>query len=172
MFYYLVDAESVNPFRQCKDVIAVNGCMVGHLLIYEQNSKNILIREYRCDCKNCLLLEFQNCFNISESESNDNVECEENAWFGDDESNENNYSQVFEFLDVPSFVALMSCSSIKPEKKGKNERMLRDCYEHTALDGDMFSYGKIPTKGHIKENKEKTVQNFRKRRLCNARRNI
>ena len=119
MFYYLVDAESVNPFRQCKDVIAVNGCMVGHLLIYEQNSKNILIREYRCDCKNCLLLEFQNCFNISESESNDNVECEENAWFGDDESNENNYSQVFEFLDVPSFVAVISCSSIKPEKKRK-----------------------------------------------------
>ena len=42
-------------------------------------------------CKNCLLLEFQNCLNISESESNDNFECEENDWLADDESNKKDH---------------------------------------------------------------------------------
>ena len=88
--------------------------MVGHLFVYEPNSKNVFIGEYLCDCKSCLLLELQNCLNISESESNDNVECEENAWFADDESNEKDHSLVSEFVDVTSFVALISCSSTEP----------------------------------------------------------
>ena len=58
MLYSLVDAESVDSSRRCKDAIVINGCMVGHLFVFEPNSKNILIREYLCDCKNCLLLEF------------------------------------------------------------------------------------------------------------------
>ena len=58
MLYSLVDAESVNSSRQCKDAIVINSCMVGHLFVFEPNSKNIHIREYLCDCKNCLLLEF------------------------------------------------------------------------------------------------------------------
>ena len=75
MLYYLDDAESVNSSRQCKDSIAINDCIVGRFFVFEPNSKNILIREYLCDYKNCLLLlEFQNYLNFSESESNDNVE--------------------------------------------------------------------------------------------------
>ena len=33
-------------------------------------------------------------------------------------------------------------------------------------------YGKIPTKGQINENKQKAVQNYRKRCVCNPRQNI
>ena len=130
MLYSLVDVESVDSSRQCKDAIAINtinGCMVGHLFVFEPNSKNILIREYLRECKNCLLLEVQNCLSISESESNDNVECQEKSWLADDESNKDP-SQVFEFVDVPSFVALISCSSSEPvyfvkiEKRGISKR--------------------------------------------------
>ena len=102
--------------------------MGGHLFVFEPNSKNILIREYLCYCKNCLLPEFQNCLNISESESDDKVKSEENSWLADNESNEKYLSQVFEFVDVPSFVALISCSStevvyfVKIEKKGVSEK--------------------------------------------------
>ena len=45
MLYSLVDAESVDSSRQCKDAIVINGCMVEHLFVFEPNSKNILIRE-------------------------------------------------------------------------------------------------------------------------------
>ena len=88
--------------------------MVGRFFVFEPNSKNIFIRECLCDCKSCLLLEFQNCLNSSGSESNDNVEYEENAWLADDESIEKDPLQVFEFVDVPLFVALMSCSGTEP----------------------------------------------------------
>ena len=85
------------------------------------------IDPYLCDCKNCLLLEFQNCLSISESESNDNAECPENAWLVDDESNKD-LSQVFGFVDVASFVALVMSSStelvyfVKIEKKGISKK--------------------------------------------------
>ena len=97
MLYSLVDAESVNSSWQCKDSIAINVCMVGRFFVFETNSKNILIREYLCDCKSSLLLEFQNCLNSSESESNDNVEYEENAWLADDESTE---TDPYKFLNL------------------------------------------------------------------------
>lgn len=40
--------------------------------------QRISLSEKTCknDCKNCLLLEFQNCLSISENELNDNVECQ------------------------------------------------------------------------------------------------
>ena len=66
MLYSLVDSESVGSFRQCKDVIAIIGCVVGQLFVYEPISKNALVPEYLCDCKNCLLLGFQNWLNIIE----------------------------------------------------------------------------------------------------------
>ena len=33
MLYSLVDAESVDSSRQCKDAIAINGCIVGHFFV-------------------------------------------------------------------------------------------------------------------------------------------
>ena len=43
LLYYLVEAESVDSSKQFKDAIAINGWMVGHLFVYEPNSKNGLI---------------------------------------------------------------------------------------------------------------------------------
>ena len=118
------------------------------------------IDPYLCDCKNCLLLEFQNCLSISESESNDNAESPENAWLVDDESNKDP-SQVFGFVDVASFVALVMSSStelvyfVKIEKKGISKKMLRDCYGHTVLDGEMFFTGKYLQKIRLKKPNKK-----------------
>ena len=86
-----------------------------------------------------------------------------NAWLADDKSNEKNHSQIFEFVNVPLFVGLTSCSSTEPVyffkiEKVISRRMLGDCYGHTALDGDVFT-GTIPTKVQIKENKQKAFQN-------------
>ena len=95
-----------------------------------------------------MLLKFHKCINISESESNNNAECEENAWLADNESNGKEHSQVFEFVDVPSFFALISCNSLNQfsfsrlNRKKISEKILRDCYGHTVLDGDMFFTGK------------------------------
>ena len=34
ILYSLVDAESVDSSRQCKDAIAINDCVVGHLFVF------------------------------------------------------------------------------------------------------------------------------------------
>ena len=56
-----------------------------------QTQRMVLFDNTCIYCKNCLLLEFHNCLSISEGESNDNFECEENDWLADDEANEKDH---------------------------------------------------------------------------------
>ena len=83
----------------------------------------------------------------------------------------------FEFVNKPSFVTLISCSSTKPiyfvkiKKKGISKECLVTFKGMLYLMVLCF-YRKIPTKGQINKNKQKAVQNYRKRCVCNPRQNI
>ena len=116
--------------------------------------------------------------NINESEVVQYASIDEQQVAFDTPANEEPVinNDEFEFVDKPSFVTLISCSSTKPifvkiKKKGISKECLVTFQGMLYLMVLCF-YGKIPTKGQINENKQKPVQNYRKRCVCNPRQNI
>ena len=39
----------------------IKPCMIGHLFVYKPRSETVLMREYLCDCEQCLALNFDRC---------------------------------------------------------------------------------------------------------------
>ena len=116
--------------------------------------------------------------NINESEVVQYASTDEQQVAFDTSANEEPVinNDEFEFVDKPSFVTLISCSSTKPifvkiKKKGISKECLVTFQGMLYLMVLCF-YGKIPTKSQINENKQKPVQNYRKRCVCNPRQNI
>ena len=117
--------------------------------------------------------------NINESEVVQYASIDEQQVAFDTSANEEPVikNDEFEFVNKPSFVTLISCSSTKPiyfvkiKKKGISKECLVTFQGMLYLMVLCF-YGKIPTKGQINENKQKAVQNYRKRCVCNPRQNI
>ena len=117
--------------------------------------------------------------NINESEVVQYASIDEQQVAFDTPANEEPVinNDEFEFVDKPSFVTLISCSSTKPiyfvkiKKKGISKECLVTFKGMLYLMVLCF-YRKIPTKGQINKNKQKAVQNYRKRCVCNPRQNI
>ena len=56
MVYSKTDPKFVDKRRSEKKEIEIKGCKLGHLFLYESNSRKILMNEYLCDCESCLNL--------------------------------------------------------------------------------------------------------------------
>ena len=71
------------------------------LLNFQPNPKSkavLITEEYLCDCKDCLELNFEKCIQQQRTESRPNE--------GEEDEEEN--TKVYEFVSVPSYVALVS----------------------------------------------------------------
>ena len=84
-----------------------------HLIVFTPNG-GILCKEYLCDCHSSLSLDSHNCdndeteYNQEASKANDNIE-EEKL---DEEVDQN--QQIFDFVEVPSFISLFTGSRVEP----------------------------------------------------------
>ena len=114
MIYQHINPVKVDAKRMNRPQLPIAGCMKQHVPDYKPGSKKILYREYLCDCLQCLQLDFNNCLKLSETSSESippvrpvchEDECDLDA--DDIDQNEN----VFEFVTIPSFVALVSGNS-------------------------------------------------------------
>ena len=135
-----------------KKGLVINGCMIQHMLIFKPHCNDVVAKEYLCDCKMCLSLSFDKCENtknlnnsILEEISSVNNDSE---WFCDSDETVNK-SHILEFVDVPSFVAVLSNNLnepvyfIKVEEKGIAECELRDRFGHVVLVDEPYFKGII-----------------------------
>ena len=112
MSYVYLLVENLDKKRSAKVEIPINGCMAGHLFAYTLN-KNIIMREYLCDCEECLCSNFLSCGkNKSKFNENENNDTDDSKDCLLDE--ENDPTKLFEFVTTTSFVAVISCNTSEP----------------------------------------------------------
>ena len=114
---------------------------MGHMFVYTPHSSNLMMEEVLCDCKSCLCFNFEKCTKKKEvAQIHNSVENGDDFWLQDDENGEN-ASKIFEFVEIPSYVALISDNSSEPfyfvklEAKGIFEKIMTDTYGHTLSSG-------------------------------------
>ena len=109
MSYAHLPVENLDQKRSAKGEIPTKGCMAGYLFVYTPN-KDIIMREYLCDCEECLCLLFlssiKNTSKFIENKNNGTDYSEYNLL-----DEENDPIKIFEFETIPSFVALISCNT-------------------------------------------------------------
>ena len=96
--------------------LELEGSMSMHVVVFRPNEKLILRREYLCDCNECLALDFEKCTknedatgNLNDEKFHDYAEkCEL------DEGDGASQSMLYEFIDIPSTVAVLSCHTSEP----------------------------------------------------------
>ena len=149
-FYYPhIDAEYLSRKRRdymdYVEPIEIAGCMKQHMFVYNPNSKEIMCKEYLCDCSQCLQLNFDNCCCSFQSDEMETLNLEEEFV---DSSNIENYGQhIFEFIDIPSNITLVSGRTMEPlyfvlvKEKGVAGEVMKDCYDHVMSVDDMFFRG-------------------------------
>ena len=72
-FYYAhIDPEYLSRKRrdyvEHVEPIEIAGCMKQHMFVYTPNSKEIMCKEYLCDCSKCLQLNFDSCCCLFQSD--------------------------------------------------------------------------------------------------------
>ena len=119
--------------------------MKQHLMVFEPNSTNIMCLEYLCKCNQCLQLNFGHCVDSNELHEE---ECNQIDGERYDEAEIDSYGDhIFNFVDVPSYVTLVSGRSTEPlyfvfvKEKGLADKMLRDCFDHVINVGEQFFRG-------------------------------
>ena len=118
---------------------------MGHMFVYTPHSSNVMMEEFLCDCESFLSFNFEKCTRKEEvAQIHNRVENGDDSWLQDDENGEK-ASQVFEFVEIPSYVALISDNSLEPvyfvkvEAKGICEKIMTDTYGHTlSSDKNIF----------------------------------
>ena len=161
MMYTHIDEKYVDSVRQAREEREIRGCMKGHVFIYKPHERDVLMREYLCACDNCLKLDYERCFSFesdsyaisSVSDEIDEEECEL-----DDEcinnADEDQALHRFEFIELPSYVALVSGKISKPlyiikvAEKGKATEK-------------MYLKGNYLVKTSSKSSKKKAIQGSR-----------
>ena len=129
-------------------------------------------KEYLGDCKMCLSLSFDKCENTKNL--NDNRILEEissvnndSEWFYDSDETVNK-SYILEFVDVPSFVAVLSNNLnepvyfIKVEEKGIAECELRGRFGHVVLVGEPYFKG-----NYLQKIRSRNISKFQLKLLPN-----
>ena len=105
------------------------------------------MEEFLCDCESCLSFNFGECTRQEEAAQIHNS-VEKHSWLQDDDSGEETL-EVFEFIEIPSYVALISDDSSEPvsfvkvETKGICEETMADTYGHTLNSGENYFQGKL-----------------------------
>ena len=90
--------------------IEIKRCMKQCLIVFKPNWTKIVCREYLCDCSHCIDLDFDNCSSSELSDDSDNNAEEE---FEEKEYESYGY-HIFDFVEIPSCVTLISGCSIEP----------------------------------------------------------
>ena len=113
--------------------------------IYKPGSSVVLFREYLCDCDQCLQFNFEKCNKIIESVTNAAISYEEECNLDLDDIDE--ARKKFEFVTVPSFVALVSGDPNEPVyilqvgEKGEAESEKTDPIGHVIATGELYIRG-------------------------------
>ena len=77
------------------------------------SSKDFIMREYLCNCEECLCLNFLSCVkNTSKFKENKTKDTNDSENCMLDE--ENNFTKVFESVTITLFVAVISCNTSEP----------------------------------------------------------
>ena len=158
--------------RMEKKGLVINGCMIQHMLIFKPHCNDAVAKEYLCNCKMCLSLSFDKCENAKNLNANSILEeissvNNDSEWFCDSDETVNK-SYILEFVDVPSFVAVLSNNLnepvyfIKVEEKGIAECQLRDRF------GDVVLVGKPYFKGnYLQKIRSRNISKFQFKLLPN-----
>ena len=111
---YVVNPEQVDRKRMEKVPFVIKGCTRMHLFDYRPNNKTVFCREFLCDCVRCLDFDFDQCL-----KENDNVQIIQDeeevdeSYFLDYE-NIDEGMKIYEFVEIPSYVALIAYNKIEP----------------------------------------------------------
>ena len=113
--YSVISQAEVDKKRMARTEKKIDGCMIKHLFKYKPNDHTVFMKEFLCDCDNCLDFNFSECCRADKFQDQSQIkEFEEQAEFVDDchLDEQQDYGQhVFAFVSVPSFVAVISYNS-------------------------------------------------------------
>ena len=93
--------------------------MKQHMMVFHSNKDEIL-KEYLCECNPCRKFEFDNCEREVEEDQNLDVEIED--YYFAEEDNGSQEEQIFDFVDIPSFVTLLTGANAEPLYFFKSDR--------------------------------------------------
>ena len=142
--YTNILAESVTATRrEERKSLVIPNCIKQYILVFE-SEKLLLSKEYLCSCKSCLQFDFRNCSNVEEEISDD---LDDLDVFDDEKAEDDREQQVFEFVEAPSFVTLLTGSQVEPlyvvqiTNNGIAESRLSDIYGHVILPVEKYFKG-------------------------------
>ena len=87
----------------------IKDCMKQHMVF--QSNKVVILKKYLSECNPCRKFEFDNCERQVEKDQNLDVEIED-YYFAKDNGSQD--EQIFDFVDIPSFVTLLTGANAEP----------------------------------------------------------
>ena len=82
----------------------IKGCMKQHMVF--QSNKDTILKDYLCECNPSRKFIFDNC--EREVEENQNLDVEIEDYYFAEEDNDSQDEQIFDFVDIPSIVTLLT----------------------------------------------------------------
>ena len=135
-------AQKRHALNETIDPIEIPGCMKKHLMVFTPNTKEVMSKEYFCDCSQCLQLDFDKCLREF-NEIEDTIEHQEI----DNPVEIEDYEHIFDFVETPSYITLRSGRTLEPlyfvfvGEKGVADKLLIDSYDHTIDVGARYFKG-------------------------------
>ena len=147
----------VDEARRVHESMVIDQCMSGHIFVYKPNSNSVYMSEYPCSCSNCLELKFENCESLitanfdetvahlnqrKNESSNSEDECAVDENFED-----GNNQNIFDFITLPSYIALITGNLLQPVyilkifEKSKASTKMHEKYGHLTLPDELYLKG-------------------------------
>ena len=124
--------------------LEIKDCNKQHMMVY-QKRKAVVMKKYLCDCDPCRQFDFDNCEKDSEGELVDLEEVDK--CFLDEDLPIDRAEQIFDFVEIPSFVTVFTGVSAEPlyflkiVEKGISNDTLSDNWGHVNLPGLRYFTG-------------------------------
>ena len=124
--------------------LEIEDCNKQHMMVY-QKGKAAVMKEYLCDCDPCRQFDFDNGEKDGEEELVDLEEVDE--CFLDEGLQIDQEEQIFDFVEIPSFVTVFIGVSAEPlyflkiVEKGISNDTLSDNWRHAILPGLRYFTG-------------------------------
>ena len=102
-----------------------------------EKGKDVLLKEYLCDCNHCLNFKFE-CCEDSNNEGSSEVITDDDL-FADEDEELNKEEQIFDFVEIPSYVMLFTGVNTEPlyflkvKEKRISDGMITDTWGHVVL---------------------------------------
>ena len=123
----------------------IKNCMRKHMMVFG-TGKNVILKEYLCECDPCRRW-MSKCAN-KDSEGDLKGPSKDNEEYLEDEEFEGNRDeQIFDFVEIPSFVTLFTGVNTDPlyflkiTEKGISDGTLTDAWGHVVLPGLQYFKG-------------------------------